>query len=380
LEWPTLQAHLVCLCLTPYGQELWQHQPFLPSTNQAIVAHMGVVCALQALLVRWGLPLALPRNVPNLTVTLRRLTLGLPDLSTLQTDTMVVNQLSTSPSYPVFGLPDLHAMANTITLASQLSSFIGNATGADKLALQPLQAEGTQYLQTLQPLYQTLSSSLTAEGLLNEDAFPLLANLRQQLAQQRQQIHRQLEAILRRLAQQPDTAMATQNQVITERNGRLVLPVRAGFQSSVPGWIHGASTGGGLVYIEPDTAIMGNNNCQMLLNQIETEQEKILGELSQQLGPHGPSLQALCHWLGQVDRCLAGAQLARQLDAHPVRPSPADKPTMLALHGVCHPLMLLQAKTQGDQQSVIVRNTVKLGVPARTLLITGPNTGGKRCC
>jgi DNA mismatch repair protein MutS2 len=385
LDWPALQAHLVGLCLTPYGQALWQQQPFLPPTPHTITVHSQAVCALQALLVRWGLPSGLLSNVPDLTPTLQRLTLGYA-VAMAEAIDLPPQDLDPTPLWPVFGLPDLHHTRETITLARQLATFMANATtGNQQDPLQGLQTQGAKSLQALQPLYQTLNRSLSPEGLLNEATFPTLARLRQQLAQQRQQVNRQLEAVLRRLAQQPDTAMATQNQGITERNGRLVLPVRAGFQSSVPGWIHGASTGGGLVYIEPDSTIAGNNQCRLLLNQLEAEQERILADLSQQLGPNGPALQALCDWLGQLDRCLAGAQLARQLEASFVPMLPADGPTGISLHGLRHPLLLLQAKASGRDWSAIVRNTVQLGATptstatstARTLLITGPNTGGK---
>lgn len=342
LEWPVLFERLLEECLTPYGLYAWRSQPFLPNAN-AVAAHLAETEGLKTLLLRYG-DVTSETRMPDIRPAIRRLAKeGLLTLTELR-------QL-------------LRTMTEGTAMIRHFARFQKNEAALE--FLNPLLDEDALPVDA----HAHLSAHIDNDGDLRDSASPRLAELRRTLSQKRQSLQRQVQAILHR----PDYAQALQSPTVTEREGRLVLPVKVEFKSRLPGIIHGASTSGSTLFVEPEALISLNNDLQGLTAALQQEIDRIVAKLSVDLHPHWEALEALTTALGRLDRRLAAARLSRLLDANPVALSDA---LMIDIRQAKHPLLVLNNRSVGGIK--VIANDIRIGSDdVRTLVITGPNTGGK---
>jgi DNA mismatch repair protein MutS2 len=212
---------------------------------------------------------------------------------------------------------------------------------------------------------RVLERVLTPEGELSERATPRLAQLHQEIRSLKREIGVVLDQLLRSYGAQG----VLQESFSDVRDGRFVLPVKISSQSAVDGTLYEASASRQTVFIEPREVGGLNNRLRKAQNDLLQEIYAVLLDTSKQLQPHaGETLGAvlvLAHW----DAVQAKARLGLRYSGKTIR---VTEERAFSLPHTAHPLLYWSI---GDER--IIRNQVDFGAPTRTLLLTGPNTGGK---
>lgn len=234
--------------------------------------------------------------------------------------------------------------------------------------------------------------AISQHGEVVDDASPALASLRDRLRKQRQRLRGTLESYLRGR----DTARYLQEQVVTERNGRYVLVVRSEHRGSLPGLIHGASASGQSLYLEPLSTVEVNNDIVALEEQEAEEVRRILLALTDGYRARAVDLQKTVGAATDLDVIQARARFS--LSFNGVRPA-LSHDGRLELRHARHPLLIpavarrlpsfaetpSPAASEGKPEAGerVARTTEPVASdllvvpPAKALVITGPNTGGK---
>jgi len=228
----------------------------------------------------------------------------------------------------------------------------------------------------LEPLLRQLAGKIEPDGSLSDDASPELRRIRRAMEHQ----HRAIEESLRRSLNRLAAEGSTQDAVITIRGDRFVIPVRAEFKRKVPGVVHGSSSSGQTVFVEPLETIEQNNELVRLLDEEQSEIHRILVAMTRSLAADAPSILAGAAILAEIESHAARARFANDLNC--TRPvfTVSDAPE-LSLKNARHPLlelrMIAEARNEGREAGSPVPLTVALTDDARQLIISGPNTGGK---
>jgi DNA mismatch repair protein MutS2 len=219
--------------------------------------------------------------------------------------------------------------------------------------------------------------AISQHGDVVDEASQALAHLRDKLRKQRQRLRGTLESYLRGR----DTARYLQDQVITERNGRYVIVVRAEHRGAIPGLIHGASASGASLYLEPLSTVDVNNDIVALEEQEAEEVRRILLALTDGYRARAGDLQATLEAATELDVIQAKARCS--LSFNGVRPA-LSHDGRLELRHARHPLLipsvarrLPEAEGRVPRETEPVASDLLVVPPARALVITGPNTGGK---
>jgi len=217
----------------------------------------------------------------------------------------------------------------------------------------------------LAPLLRTLRGKIEPDGSLSDDASPELRRIRRAMEQQ----HRAIEASLRRAARALREDGSTQEDIITVRGERFVIPIKAEFRRKVPGVIHGTSSSGQTVFVEPMETIEQNNELVRLLDEEQSEIHRILVALTAALAVETDALTLGAAILAEVESHFGRARFSMELNC--VTPAFGD---FLSLRAARHPLLELRMRGEGAKP---VPLTLALEPGARQLVISGPNTGGK---
>ena len=236
----------------------------------------------------------------------------------------------------------------------------------------------------LAPLVRNLGGKLEPDGSLSDDASPELSRIRRALGRQ----HRLIEESLRRALQRLSDDGAVQDALITVRGDRFVIPVKVEARRRVPGVVHGTSSSGQTVFVEPLDTIEGNNELTRLLGEEQAEIHRILLAMTRAVALSSEGLAIGAEILAQADAHAATARFAQEFDW--VRPTfvngdshfgsapsgalanEGDAP--LNLESARHPLLELRLREHGGH---IVPLTIALPAGKRQMIISGPNTGGK---
>jgi DNA mismatch repair protein MutS2 len=219
------------------------------------------------------------------------------------------------------------------------------------------------------PILRDVRGKILADGTLADDASVALQRLRRDIERQQKQVQTSLERFLR--THRDDGTL--QEEFITLRNDRFVVPVVAGQQRKVYGVIHGASSSGHTLFVEPLETIDLNNELVRLREEEQRETLRILRELTDLLRSNGPQIQLLVATIARLDLLFAKAAFASEFDCVIPRFS-ADKERRLVLKDARHPLL---EDVLRRQKKPILPISLALDEKQRTLLISGPNTGGK---
>jgi DNA mismatch repair protein MutS2 len=207
-----------------------------------------------------------------------------------------------------------------------------------------------------------------------DDASPKLAETRRAIARARAQLQSVMESFLS--GREADRLL--QDKLITTRNDRYVLLLKAEQRGQIPGIIHGSSGSGASLFVEPLPAVELNNDIVSMADEERREVLRILRELAARVAARADDLAAAARVLGELDALQAMARLARELDAHPAEIADAAD---LELLDARHPLLMpklcerLGIERRSTREPVPVTVRVGSGFPA--LVISGPNTGGK---
>ena len=248
-------------------------------------------------------------------------------------------------------------------------------------------------------LLRGLRGKIEPDGSLSDDASPELRRIRRAMERQ----HRAIEESLRRSLRSLASEGSTQDELITVRGDRFVIPVKAEFRRRVPGVIHGASSSGQTVFVEPLETIEQNNELVRLLDEEQSEIHRILVAMTRALGENAIPIHLGTAILAEVESHLARARFANDLNC--TRPTftttSASSPKILSsfaegggsasafappqpqlsLTAARHPLLELrmcaEARATGETPKTPTPLTISLPNDARQLIISGPNTGGK---
>ena len=222
-------------------------------------------------------------------------------------------------------------------------------------------------------------NKIEPDGTLEDRASPELARIRREIEKQRRGIQESLRGYLRRLAE----GGAVQDELITIRGERFVIPVKTEHKRRVQGVVHGASSSGQTVFVEPLETIEQNNELVRLLDEELVEIHRILLEMTRRIGEQATAIMAAAEVLGALELQFAKARFAEEYNCVAVKlsgteegqqdPSGDSRPSLL-LHNARHPLLERNLKPKGV---AVVPVSVELEGNRRQLVITGPNTGGK---
>ena len=219
----------------------------------------------------------------------------------------------------------------------------------------------------LRPLAETIERTIQPDGSLADSASPELGRIRREQDRQQRQIEESLRAALRKLSGEG----ATQDDLITIRGERFVIPVRSELKRRISGVIHGASSSGQTVYVEQLETIEQNNELVRLIEEEQAEIHRIFVALTRQVGGYAPSLVEGARVLALVDSLQARARFVRDYDCV----APAFGVERLYIENARHPL--LEKRLRANPTGKIVPLTLELTAIERQIIISGPNTGGK---
>jgi DNA mismatch repair protein MutS2 len=211
-----------------------------------------------------------------------------------------------------------------------------------------------------------INKSLDEDGLVRDNASPALRKIRLDLADGRRKIIVKLETILTKRAKQA----GWQDDVVTQRNDRYVIPVPSSLYQADRGILHDRSQSGATLYVEPKETVELNNQINLLMQEEYNEVQRILRELTAEIGRRCESLLENTRMIGKLDRIHACGLVSNQIKGH--GPEIINEPE-LSLIEARHPLLIVQL---GDIKKVIPTD-FSLGNGRQIVLVTGPNTGGK---
>lgn len=241
-------------------------------------------------------------------------------------------------------------------------------------------------------------NKIQPDGTLDDNASPELSRIRREIEKQRRGIQESLRGYLRRLAE----GGTVQDELITIRGDRFVIPVKVEQKRRVQGVVHGASSSGQTIFVEPLETIEQNNELVRLLEEELTEIHRILVEMTQRIGAQADQILMALDVLGELELQFAKAHFAEDYNcveakltgsgdrrlSPSIEGEPGEVPESreteaksqkakgesLLLHNARHPLLERNLKTKG---LAVVPVTIELDGSRRQLIITGPNTGGK---
>jgi DNA mismatch repair protein MutS2 len=247
---------------------------------------------------------------------------------------------------------------------------VGDAIGAaaaayNKIYAEPLEGRTaldgiTAGYASLKDLQRTITDAIDERGIVLERASHALGRIRKNLQQAQADARDRVSALLR----SAKYANAIQDAVVTIREGRFVIPIKAEFGGEVPGIVHDTSSSGQTLFIEPLAALDANNRLRTLRLEEEREIARILQELSRQVGAHADQIERNVDMLADIDLLVAKARVGQSLSA---RMPELDEEATLCIHDGRHPLLADRAVPQ----------SLELSEETRLIVISGPNMGGK---
>ena len=268
---------------------------------------------------------------------------------------------------------ELLAIATTLAVMRQLRRVIDNQP--DLLVLNAL----IEDLRTYPELEQEIHRCIDDRAQVADRATPKLGGLREQQKQLRDRVYSTLQSILQRKAN------AIQESLITQREGRFVIPVKAPQKDAIPGIVHDTSMSGATLYIEPQATVNLNNQLRQLQRQEQAEEEAVRQALTNQVAAVKPDLERLLAIAITLDLATARARYSLWLEANPPRfidrwnqhdPTTAQTAVEpIVLRHLRHPLLTWQQRHEQGRPVVPIDLVIQPHI--RVVAITGPNTGGK---
>ncbi|MEH6995272.1 endonuclease MutS2 [Neobacillus drentensis] len=254
---------------------------------------------------------------------------------------------------------ELIQVASTIRASRQMKRFIEDI--AEERTEIPILLEQVDRIIPLVNLEESIRYAIDESGEVLDSASELLRTLRHQLRSNEARVREKLESMIR----SSNAAKMLSDSIVTIRNDRFVIPVKQEYRGHYGGIIHDQSSSGQTLFIEPQVIVQLNNQLQDIRVKEQLEIERILSELSAKTAEFESELQVIVEILGNLDFIFAKARYGRKMKA--------SMPLMnnegrIALFKARHPLIPMDE---------VVANDILLGKDYTTIVITGPNTGGK---
>lgn len=281
------------------------------------------------------------------------LNFGAPSFGSLKD---VTNACVRAKNGAQLGIGELIAVANVLKLTDSLKKFLDEHLDGDDVL-----SEDRYSLVPNNYLADKILSSFIGEDEVADGASPALREIRRKQAQARNRIKSSLDSIVR--SQQ--TQKYLQETIVTQRNGRYVIPVKAEYRSEIAGLVHDTSSSGATLFIEPMSVVNANNELSELDAKERAEVDRILSALSAETGDYADTVSEDFRTARFFDFCFAKARYAAALRA--VRPELNEK-GVIKVEKARHPLI---------PKDRCVPIDIALGEKYSALIVTGPNTGGK---
>ena len=255
---------------------------------------------------------------------------------------------------------------DTLVAARNLKRFMNKEPG-----ISPRLEEVTNQLPDSLGLVSLISNVISEKEEVLDTASQKLSQIRRDLKVQ----HSRLKKRMNQMLKKPEVAKYLQESIITQRNGRYVLPIKADARAQLPGIVHDQSTSGATIFIEPQVMVESNNNFRKLELDERDEVRRILADLTQKVGEQAPVLGEMVETLTTLDLAFARGRYAASsgafrpvIHAFPKKIPKGHPGVILRLFGAKHPLL---------NPLEVVPIDVALDDKTYALIITGPNTGGK---
>ncbi|GAA6615852.1 endonuclease MutS2 [Scytonema sp. NUACC26] len=258
---------------------------------------------------------------------------------------------------------ELLAIATTLAGTRNLRRVIDNHP--DMSILNELVAD----LRTYPELEQEIHRCIDERGQVADRASQKLDEIRISLRQVRGQIIQKLQNIIQA------KSSAVQEQVITQRGDRFVIPVKAPQKDAIPGIVHDTSSSGSTLYVEPNSVVPMGNQLRQLQRREEAEEEAIRRNLTQQVAAVKSDLERLLATATTLDLAVAKSRYSFWLKANPPRFIDFKEKESITLRRLHHPLLIWQH--QHEQGHPVIPVDLLIQPQIRVVTITGPNTGGK---
>lgn len=262
---------------------------------------------------------------------------------------------------------DLEAIGRNCDGASRVGRYLKNRSRE-----YPYLAAVGDGLDPCEDLREALNQAIEPGGRLSDKASPDIAKLRRAVQNQHDRLKARVDSLLR----SEDLEEYLQDDYYTVREDRYVLPVRVDQKTHVPGIVHGYSSSGKTAFIEPRELVDINNELRWAQIELEEEENRILQRLSRLVSKHVDALRRNADRLAYLDVVTASARFGQETIQGSI---PEITEQRMALRELKHPLLWVQnAHYDDDQrQNETVTNDVHIDPDKQTLVVSGPNTGGK---
>lgn len=253
---------------------------------------------------------------------------------------------------------ELVQIASSIRASRQLKKFLEEVTGEENLPIL------TEFHENMNPPYElerSISGAISENGDVLDNASEKLRTLRTQIRTFESRVREKLESIIRSSSAQKMLSDA----IITIRNDRFVIPVKQEYRTHFGGMVHDQSSSGQTLFIEPQSVVQLNNELHQAKIKEQIEIERILTELSKETAAYSEELKLLVETLRELDFMFAKAKYGAAMKA--TKPAINNK-GIIRLFKARHPFI---------PKEEVVANDIELGTDFTTIVITGPNTGGK---
>ena len=278
---------------------------------------------------------------------------GAPSFYGLQ---QIVNSLRRAQSGGVLNLEEFLSIAGVLRAMRTIVQWRKKSEG-----LQTMLDWRFDCLTSNQYLEDKINQTVASEEEVADTASPALADIRRKMRHASQKVREQLDNMIRSNAYQK----YLQDQIVTMRGGRYVVPVKAEYRGEVPGLVHDTSSSGSTLFIEPMSVVEANNEIRVLQSKEKDEIERILTELSAEVGQFADDIIVGYDAAVQLNVIFAKADLAYTMKA--TMPQ-LNQTGTIQFKQARHPLL---------NRDTVVPTDIVLGKEFDTLMITGPNTGGK---
>ncbi|MBG1260691.1 endonuclease MutS2 [Nostoc commune] len=258
---------------------------------------------------------------------------------------------------------ELLAIATTLSGARSLRRVIDNQE--DLPILTDLVAD----LRTYPELEQEIHRCIDERAQVTDRASQKLGEIRTDLRRLRTQITQKLQNILQA------KSGAVQEQLITQRSDRFVIPVKAPQKDAIPGIVHDTSTSGATLYVEPHSVVPLGNQLRQIIRREQAEEEAVRRALTELVAAVKPDLERLLAIATTLDLATARSRYSYWLGANPPRFIQRQDREIITLRNLRHPLLVWQQRH--EQGQAVVPVDLLISPQIRVVTITGPNTGGK---
>jgi DNA mismatch repair protein MutS2 len=338
LEWPRLCQHLSTFAATKLGAIVARDLP-IPETqveSEQLLAQTKEVYELES------------RLHPGLSFE------GIQDIG---------DSLERAILQSILPGEELLAIATTLAGTRNLRRVIDNQENV------PVLNDLVSQLRTYPELEQEIHRCIDERGEVTDRASQKMGEIRVELRKIRSQITQKLQNIIQA------KSGAIQEQLITQRSDRFVIPVKAPQKDAIPGIVHDTSTSGATLYIEPSSVVPLGNQLRQIFRKEQTEAEAIRRTLTEKVAAVTPDLERLLAIVTTLDIAVAKARYSLWIGSNPPRFINRQDNEIITLRNLRHPLLVWQQ--QHEQGNPVIPVDLLISPQIRVVTITGPNTGGK---